>query len=268
MSERSGYHAGEFCWVDLSTGDVDAGIAFYRGLMGWSAVSAGPVEETGGYGFFTFKGKQVAGYGPAQDGAPLAWGSYVAVDDADATAAAISAAGGTVLVPVMDLPQDAGRMAVATDPSGAVFGIVQHGSHSGAELVNEVGTWTWNHLNTRDLAQARSFYGSVFGWTAEPSAGAPPDSPYLMWQVEGQRWEEGLGGVSQMGDADFPPEVPPHWLVYLAVGDADDAVAKTVSAGGSVMMPVVRIPVGRMAVLTDPQGAAFGIIEPDYSEGR
>ncbi len=86
MSERSEYAPGEFCWVDLATSDTDAAAKLYGELLGWETQSAGPVEETGGYGFFLRDGKQVAGYGPLQaEGQPPAWSSYVKVADADET---------------------------------------------------------------------------------------------------------------------------------------------------------------------------------------
>ena len=269
MSERSSYNPGEFSWVDLSTTDVDAAVRFYGDLMAWDAQSAGPVEETGGYGFFMRDGKMVGGYGPAFGGQPPSWSGYITVTDADTTAVRIGEAGGTVVAGPMDLPAEAGRMGVAVDPGGAFFSFIQHGARSvGAQVVNEPGAWTWNHLNTRDLEHAKRFYGEVFGWEAKVSEGGPPDNPYLMWQVEGQRWPEGLAGVSQMGAADFPPELPSHWLVYLAVPDAKVATEKTQATGGKAIMPPTQIPVGAMAVLTDPQGAVFGIIEPDYPEPR
>lgn len=269
ISERSGYNPGEFCWVDLSTDDVDAAVAFYSDLMGWEAQSAGSVDEAGGYGFFLYKGKMVAGYGPTQSGQqPPAWSGYVAVADADATVARIQEAGGTVLMGPIDLPMDAGRMAVAQDAEGAFVNVLQMGAGSqGAQLVNEVGAWTWNNLSTRDLDKAAKFYGHVFGWRAERTPGAPPDLPYLMWHVEGQHWDEGLAGISVMG-ADTPPGAPPHWMIYLAVADADEAVEKTSNGGGQVLVPAIRIPVGTMAVLTDPRGASFAILQPDYPEGR
>ena len=268
MSERSEYNPGEFCWVDLSSPDTEASAKYYGELLGWKAESAGPVEETGGYGFFILDGKQTAGYGPIMsEGQPPAWSSYVCVADADETVAKVKNAGGTVLFDPVDLPADSGRMAVCQDSGGAVFSIMQPKQHHGAQLVNEVGTWTWNQLSTRDLEGAKKFYGDVFGWTLEKGEGATEDAPYFMWQVDGQKWEEGLGGAMEMGD-DFPPEVPSNWLIYVAVENADAAIEKTTGAGGQVMLPVTEIPVGKLAVLTDPQGAALGIIEPDYPEGR
>lgn len=268
MSERDSYAEGEFCWVDLAVPDIDAAVAFYGDLLGWEFQPAGTVEETGGYGNILYQGKYVAGIGPIMgEGQPPAWSSYVNVADADATAAKVTGAGGALIVEPMDIPNGAGRMAVCHDAEGAVFSLWQPGEHKGAQLVNEVGTWTWNNLVTRDLDKAKGFYGEVFGWTAEVAAQAPPDSPYQMWQVAGQRWEEGLAGLST-ADSDLSAGVPPHWQVYFAVASADEAIEKTKAAGGQNLFGPQRIPVGTLAILLDPQGAGFAIIEPDYPEAR
>lgn len=265
MSERSEYSPGEFCWVDLTVPSTEAGAEFYNELVGWDW-EAGP-EEAGGYGTFTHGGKVVAGMGPKQnDEQPIVWASYISVTDADETARKVAAAGGNVLLEPFDV-MDAGRMAVFTDAQGGAFCVWQPGRTQGAELVNEVGSWTWNQLVTTDLEGAKAFYGEVFDWSLEKAEEAPPESPYFMWQVEGQRWEEGLGGAMEMG-SDFPPGTPPHWVVHFAVEDAAAAVKTTADSGGQVMMDVFEIPVGKLAGLTDPQGAQFAIIEPDYPEER
>lgn len=267
MSERSSYEPGEFCWVDLATSDIDAAAKFYGELIGWEFDPAGAVEETGGYGFFTYKGKQVAGGGPIQgEGQPPAWSGYVNVEDADETAGKVTDAGGTVLVPPFELPQESGRMAVCQDPEGAFFSIMQQRQHKGAELVNEIGTWTWNQLATRDADGAREFYGKVFGWSLEQADEAPPDLPFYMWQVDGQKWEEGLAGLLVMGEE--MEGVPPHWQVYFCVEEAKAAIERVNGSGGQTQFGPQRIPVGELAVFTDPQGAAFAIIEPDYPEER
>ena len=268
MSERSEYAPGEFCWVDLATSDPEAAAKLYGELLGWETQPAGPAEETGGYAFFLRDGKQVAGYGPLQgEGQPPAWASYVKVADADQNAEKVRQAGGNVLIGPFDLPADSGRMAVIADPSGAIVCSMQQKQHQGAQLVNEVGSWTWNQLATPDLEAAKDFYGTVFDWELEQSEEAPPDSPYWMWQVGGQRWEEGLAGAMVMGD-DMPPGTPPHWMVYFAVADADAAIETVKRHGGNLVFGPQDIPVGRLAVFTDPQGAAFAVIQPDYPEAR
>ena len=91
------------------------------------------------------------------------WNTYIWVDSADDTAEKVKAAGGKVLVEPFDV-FDAGRMAVFSDPSGAVFCVWQAKEHKGARVVNDPGSLNFNGLNTRDVEGAKSFYGSVFGW--------------------------------------------------------------------------------------------------------
>lgn len=268
MSERSGYEEGEFCWVDLATSDLDGAVGFYGDLLGWEFEPAGTKEETGGYGFFKYNGKQVCGAGPIQAaGQHPAWSSYVKVADADAAAAKVTEAGGNVMAQPFELPADAGRMAVCQDAEGAFFSIMQQRQHKGAELVNEIGSWTWNNLVCRELDKEKAFYAAVFGWDIQKVEEAGPDAPFYMWQMEGQQWEEGLAGGQIMG-SDFPDEVPPHWQVYFCVESTDAAVEKTKSAGGMLLFGPERIPVGTLAIFNDPQGANFAIIEPDYPEAR
>src|SRR3954468_21676069 len=97
------YPPGTPLWVDLGSPDLDASLAFYRTLFGWTASEPGP-PEAGGYRFFEQDGKMVAGLGPLMhEGQPPAWSNYVSVTDADATAAAARDAGGSVVVEPMDV---------------------------------------------------------------------------------------------------------------------------------------------------------------------
>ena len=267
MSERTEYAPGEFCWVDLSTTDVDAAKAFYGDLLGIEAEAApGDPEETGGYGFFMKGGKMLAGIGPVQSGeGHSAWSSYVKVEDADATAAKVKEAGGSVFFGPADLPNDAGRVAMLRDPTGAFFGVVEQNRNPGAQLVNELGAWTWNNLMTRDAAKAKDFYGQVFGWSAVHHDQAPPGVD--MWQVEGQHWPEGHAGLMEIGD-DMPAEMPSHWQVYFIVENADAAIEKAESEGAKLGFGPIDIPVGRLATLVDPQGAVVSITEAHYPEPR
>jgi hypothetical protein len=267
MSERNEYAPGEFCWVDLSTTDVDGAKAFYSGLLGLEVQQApGDPEQTGGYGFFIKDGKMVAGIGPVQsDEAHPAWSSYIKTEDADATADRVREAGGSVFFGPADLPNDSGRVAMLRDPAGAFIGIVQQNRHPGAQLVNESGTWTWSNLMTRDVDGAKDFYGRAFGWSALHNDEAPPN--VLMWQVDGQRWPEGLGGLMGITE-DLPADMPAHWQVYFVVENMDDAIEKATSLGAQVGFGPIDVPVARLATLVDPQGAVVSILESRYPEPR
>ena len=138
-------------------------------------------------------------------------------------------------------------------------------NHPGAQLVNEPGTWNWNNLLTRDIDAAQDFYGKVFGWSALQPQGAPDF--IWSWQLDGQRWPEGIAGLMRMG-SEMPADAPPYWQVYLVVENADEAIEKTKAAGGRHIFGPQETPSGRIATLFDPQGAVFSIIEPNFPEPR
>jgi predicted enzyme related to lactoylglutathione lyase len=251
MPERTSYEPSTPSWVDLGEADVDAGWDFYSSLFGWQYEDMGP--DAGGYRMATLKGKYVAGFGPAQNPGPPFWSTYVSVTDADDTAAKVKDAGGNVIVEPMDV-FDSGRMAVFQDAEGAFISVWQPKAHIGAQLVNEHGTLNWNELNTRDLAKAKAFYKAVFGWDAKTSEA--PGGDYTEWKLG----DRSIGGCLVMGD-NFPPEVPPNWLVYFAVDDVNAMVAKANGLGATTIMPPMDVPVGTFSVLSDPQGAVFAIIQ-------
>jgi predicted enzyme related to lactoylglutathione lyase len=254
------YAPGTPSWVELATPDTDAAAEFYGELMGWSATEPGS-EETGGYRMFQQDGKNIAGLmGHMQEGQPTAWASYVSVADADDTAAKVKAAGGSVVVEPMDV-MDIGRMAFFSDPTGAVFGVWQPKTFTGADLVNEPNSLCWNEVMTRDADTDKAFYPAVFGWAASrPSFEGAPES-YIVWELDGKP----VGGMMQMSDEYFPAEIPPHWGVCFAVADCDGTVAKARELGATVTNGPVDMPIGRFAGFIDPQGASFTVMQPASS---
>jgi uncharacterized protein len=159
---RESYPPGVSCFIDTERADVDAAMAFYGGLFGWSYKVVTPPEAPT-FALAQLDGLDVAGLGAASNGAPPAWNTYVAVEDADAIVAKVEAAGGSTLVAPLDVGE-AGRMAVFADPEGAVFRVWQAREASGADLVNAPGSWNWSNLETRGIDAAKAFYSSVFGW--------------------------------------------------------------------------------------------------------
>jgi hypothetical protein len=254
MAEPTSYEPGTPSWVDLTTPDVDASARFYGALFDWEIEAAGPPEETGGYAMFKRGDKLVAGVGPImQEGQPAVWSTYVSTDDADAAAARATAAGGQVVVEPMDV-MDAGRMAFVAHPAGGFIGLWQPNRHTGAQLVNEPGSLTWNELQTRDPEGAKAFCSAVFGWTPEDQEMG--DFTYTVFNLG----DRGIAGAMPMPPA-VPAEVPANWLVYFAVEDCDASASKAQELGASQMYPPMDIPgVGRFAVLSDPHGVVFAII--------
>jgi uncharacterized protein len=251
------YVPGTPSWIELSSPDTDDAAEFYGELMGWSATEPGG-EETGGYRMFQQDGKNVGGLmGHMQEGQPTAWATYISVADAEETAAKVKAAGGTVVLEPMDV-MDIGRMAFFADPTGAVFGVWQPKTFTGADLVNEPNSLCWNEVLTRDADADKAFYPAVFGWVAtRPSFEGAPET-YTVWELAGKP----VGGMMQMTDDYFPAEIPPHWGVCFAVADCDGTVAKARALGATVTNEPMDMPIGRFAGLIDPQGASFTIMQP------
>jgi uncharacterized protein len=258
MSERTSYAPGTPCWVELGTPDIDAAAAFYGALFGWEIPEQPNSAQLGGYRRAKKNGKDVAGVAPLmQEGQPPAWSTYVSVADAAATLAAVGEAGGHVIVEAMDVV-GLGTMAVFTDPTGAACGIWQPGTFGGAELVNEPGALAWNELGTRDPAEAKAFYSAVFGWEIEDHDMGEMGT-YTEWKVDGNS----AGGMMDVSGR-LPDEIPAHWLSYFAVENTDAAVETAKSSGGGVSFGPIDIPAGRFAIVTDPHGAAFAVIQqPD-----
>jgi predicted enzyme related to lactoylglutathione lyase len=245
-------HSGSPNWVDLATADLDDAKRFYTELFGWTAEVSG--DEYGGYTTFSLGGRAVAGAGPLfGEGQPTAWSTYFATADADTTAAQVEAAGGKVLVASFDVG-DQGRMAAFLDQAGAPFSVWQPGTAPGAEVFDLPGALTWNELITRDVAGSVAFYGAVFGWTARSSSAH--GVPYVVFEHDGAT----IAGMQPMVGADWPADLPPHWMVYFAVTDCDRTAEYAYSLGGRVASPPTSSVMGRYAVIEDPGGGTFSIL--------
>jgi len=256
MAEVEKYRPGEFCWAELATTDVAAAKLFYGGVFGWRShdIPMGPGEI---YTMMQIGGKDVAAMYSMRDeqrkqGAPPNWMLYIASDNVDGTAKQIQEAGGTVIAGPFDV-FTAGRMLIAMDTEGAMFGVWQAGEHIGARLRNQDGTFCWPELAARDEAKARDFYTRAFGYQVKTSPGGP--MAYTEWQVEGQS----IGGMMQIKQE--WGAVPPNWMPYFQVADCDATVAKAASLGAEALHGPHDIEnVGRFAVLQDPLGAVFSVI--------
>ena len=278
MLERDGYPAGVPCWVDTGQPDPEAAVEFYGGLFGWEFEDRMPADSPGRYFVAQLRGRDVAAVGSQPEQAPPTpgWNTYVWVDSADDATAKVKAAGGNALMEPFDV-LDAGRMAVLTDPEGAVFCVWQAKEHKGAQLVNEPGTWNFSELNTRDPEGAKAFYGTVFGWEAETLDYG--EGQTTMWRLPGygdflerrdpdlrrrmaadgapEGFEDAVAWLIPMTSDQYPDDVPPHWSVTFAVADADAVADRAAKLGGQVRVPPFDAPFVRMTVVSDPQGAAF-----------
>ncbi|MFE3656757.1 VOC family protein [Streptomyces sp. NPDC059165] len=238
------------CWAEVGTADMPGAQAFYGAVFGWRTVTD-PRAEAGGYTIARVGEFAVCALTPLlQAGQPAAWTVSFATNDTDAAAAAVTDAGGRLLTGPMEVFEE-GRFAIVADPEGAVFSLWQGRAFGGAELLRAPGALGWVELLTRDPAEAGRFYPAVFGWSVSGS------EQYTEWAIGGEEF----GGMLTMGDERFPLGTPAHWMPYFEVTDVRATGRTAAGAGGGVLME--PIPDGlRIAVLHDPQGAAFGIYAP------
>ncbi len=241
-------------WVDLTTPGVERAVEFYSALLGWD------VEKTatplGDYYIATERGHQVAGLMEQNQNiaGPPTWTMYINVDDVDETATRVIGAGGALPAPPFDIPD--GRVAIAADPTGAMFGIIGTPlAHSDKWWFSmESGAVCWVELLTHDPIKAEPFYTAVFSWKAERDDADMPS--YTIFRLDG----DDVAGMMSMPE-EVPPEAPSHWMVYFSVEDCEVAEKAAVSHGGQVLRSTAEIPIGRFAVLEDPAGAPFQVME-------
>jgi uncharacterized protein len=256
MATFEHYEQGTPSWVELVTPDQQAALEFYAGLFGWGA-DDNDMGEMGHYYIATLDGSEIGGVSgqmPGMEGHPAYWGVYLAVDDVDAATAKVEPAGGKVEAGPFDV-NEAGRMSAIQDPTGARVGLWQAGQTTGTQRANEPGTPTWNECVTPDVKTAAAFYAAVLGMGSEEMDMGEAGTYTVLTNVEGRQ----IAGAMDLSIA--PPGTPAHWNVYFAVQDVDAAVDKAESLGGKPAVPAMDVPgVGRMAMVTDPQGAAFWLM--------
>ncbi len=248
-------------WVDLMVPDREKAVRFYSSLFGWN-VEVGDAEF-GYYGMAGLGGRPVAGIGQTpedQAEMPATWTTYLSVSDVDKTVSAIGEAGGQIVSPAMDV-MTAGRMAIAADPGGAVFGLWQPGEHIGTQVTAAPGVVAWNECLSRDYSAAKAFYESVFGYGFDDMSNE--DFTYAVLTVDGRP----VGGLGAMPE-DVPAEVPSYWSTYFSVADADETAAKATELGGAAAGEPFDTPFGRQVRITDDQGAPFMVIAPNEQSGK
>ena len=257
------YPQGVPSWVDTGQRDPLAAQEFYGALFGWTFTTVSPAGAPV-YAIAALDGRDVAGLGQAGDGPP-AWNTYVAVDDAEAMAGRLTAAGAEVT----DLGQEGpfGRSVNLRDPTGVPFRLWQAGQHPGAQIVNEPGSWNFSDLHT-DEPGSIAFYADAFAWSVEdlgfatmirqPGYGdhleATVDPTIRERQAEVGAPPEFLDAIAWV--AALEPRMAPHWHVSFSVTDRDAAAERVESLGGEVLA-TNESQWTRTALIRDPQGAAF-----------
>ena len=228
MGRVERYPGGTFCWVELATPDPAAAAAFYEALLGWTV--EGQADRLVG----RIDGLDVAGLVAAPG--PAHWRTSIAVYDPSDTARRAAELGG----------QDLGD-GVIRDPSGAELRLRPAGPGAGAQLVNEIGTWTWTELTTPDLDTAARFYGELFGWTVDEQ-----EAP-----IERRTFTLGDLLIGAMHRPQPGEQRGAHWGVTFRVADARDAAERVPALGGRVLLQPLDIPIGTLTIAADPAGAVL-----------
>jgi uncharacterized protein len=256
MAESVAAAVNKPVWVDLASSDPLASQKFYAALFGWK-IEVDPDPQYGGYAVAKIDGKDVAGIGGkmAPD-APDAWSVYIGAADADAVVKKVQEAGGSVVAPPMVIGNQ-GRMAVFTDPAGAVISIWQPEQMMGF-LTDVPGTFAWAELNARGLDKDTNFYHEVFDWHTHVSPmGDQPGAPmYTEFQIDGTSVAGGMEMLPMV-----PAEMPSYWLAYFAVADVDAVQRKAIELGARELLAPQDFAGGRFGIVSDPQGAAFGLLK-------
>lgn len=127
-------------------------------------------------------------------------------------------------------------------------------------MADQHGDFIWYELLTSDADAAGNFYGKVVGWTSV-SAGQPDMNYRFFSSGDGSDMADGVGGYMTITSDMAAGGAQPCWIGYIAVDDVDASVASILNSGGAVHMPAMDLPgVGRMAMVADPQGAAFYVM--------
>lgn len=245
---------GALSWADLSTPDIVSALAFYRQLFGWDVrATASPMGE---YFVGRIGEREVCGMmqqSAELQGQPAMWTTFFYVDDIDVAVRRTETAEGDVLEAPFEIPGNA-QVAVVADPTGGMLALITGPTPEAQYLSRMHGAVCWTELLTRDPAAAEGFYAMLFGWKAETQIVGRV--AYTTFHLEGEE----VAGMMMMPD-EVPPEAPAHWAIYFAVDDCDATAARAAELGGAVLHAPTPTEGGAFAVLADPQGATFNLLE-------
>ena len=257
MNEITKYVPGTFCWEDLYTTDVPEAKTFYKNLFGWNAEEI-HIKNEPTYSIFSIKGKEVCGVSELKEDLKQQkitphWKTSISVENVDETIKIAKVAGGTLVAPPKEY-MNAGRGALIQDPTGAVFSIWEAGKKIGALISDVPGSACWRELITSNVDVAGKFYATVFSWNLKPEKFG--EMAYTTFKVG----KKSVGGMMEMPKEGFPP----YWLTYWDVKNCEKSLKKADSLGSKILKSTTTIKgVGHFAVLSDPQGAVFALLQPE-----
>jgi len=252
--------SGKFIWYDQMSNDLPGSEKFYSEVVGWS-LAANTMNDQA-YTLLAVGKTMVGGLMPipadaAKSGARPTWMGYISVDNVDAYARKLTAAGGTIFRDPTDIP-NVGRFAVVGDPHDAGFVLFRPNGEpppGGPPAPGTPGTIGWHELQAGDLNSAFAFYSGLFGWTKSDAIAMGPMGAYQIFNID---------DVQAGGMMTKTPQTPqPFWLYYINVEAIDAAAARATKAGGKICNGPLEVPGGQWIVqCLDPQGAMFAMVAP------
>lgn len=240
-------------WLELRTPDREAATAFYGKLFGWRLEAAAGTTASAAIA--------------ALDGLPLglfeelphtsaAWRVCFSCAQLEAELELACGHGGQVESAPREIP-GIGRGAHLGDPDGAPFGLIEAAPGVGVGLgARRPGLPCWHELDTSRPERALDFYPALFGYRASATE-APSGAAYSVLSLDGVP----AVGVLAIEDT-WPETIPPRWLAFFAVEDIERAAARVSELGGRISLGPLDSPNGPLAIVRDPQGAAFCLVVP------
>ena len=244
---------GKFVWADLVTDDLQATTKFYAKLFGWR------FNNYGGYLIALNDERPLCGMfqreRPKDRVAEPRWFGYISVQSVEKAQEAVAKAGGRVLAGAKKMP-DRGEQAVFADPEGAVFGVIKSSTGDQEDFLADPGDWIWIQLLSHDAAKAAEFYKAVAGYEIVENTRSNRLSDFVLTS-------EGYARATvRTIPAEKQKDVQPTWLPFVRVKNVAESVALVKQLGGKVRIePSPELLDGKVAVISDPTGAAIGIME-------
>ena len=248
---ETSWPSGTPCWVDIAVPDVPAAtcsIGWCSAGRSWTpARSSGTTRSAGPSG----RPRRRSARGATDQ--PSAWTVYLASDDADSTAKLIVENGGSLLVEPTDIG-DNGRMCVAIDTSGGMFGVWQAIETIGLEITDEPGSLVWTDARLTDPVAGKD----VLRRGVRLPLPAGPRRARRLRHVPGRRtgWPAGMGGM--LGAAGGAGAL----AGLLRGGRRRRHRGRRADGGRHGRGKPQDTPFGRTALLVDPFGATFGVHGP------
>lgn len=260
MSEDDSFISGSACWIDVSTADPPRTRDFYANLFGWT-YHIDPDPRNRHYTTALLRDRPVAGIAgvAAPEGRPVTWTLYLNSANVAHLATMMEERQGSVSYGPTEVP-GMGSVLIGADPTGARIGFWQPAT-SWSFCTMDPGSLVWAELNTWDGARADEFFASLFGYRQQ-QIGDGIEVDYMTWSL-GERTILGRRRMDGNQDSDTSA----HWMLYFSVDPGigtDDAVNQVLALDGQVVLYPYDTGLGRIAVVQDPCGATFALIDPTY----